>query len=158
MKKITFILLLIGACTPPLPKHQQVVTDFLLSQLNNPDTYETVNFSTPDSMFYKKEENAYLIAIKDTFSRTEFIAKDLKERFNRTKESFYKELSNKYQIEADLFKKDIDSIEKIPNHYVGLRIIHQYRTLNTYNAKVLVSDTFMIMPNYSVVKMSKSDY
>ncbi len=158
MKKLLlllFITLTILSCTSPKDKAEKIIERYLKETLDDPTSYESVNFSNLDSLFttpyqtnseYRKyfdlwseNESEFLVAPDSTISM-------------RSDEELV--ISKKIAKDCDL---KMDSIrKKFKKEFIGWEMKHSYRLKNELGQKKIYLFSFKFDKDFTTI-MSKEE-
>lgn len=137
MKK-TLILLCIAtlfACTPSRQeKAASLIKDHIYANANDPDSYELIEISEPDSAWSRPETSGQYKLLEATFEKF-----NEAQKLARAKKDFDEAavLIDSMQVVNDQLEAYLASFE--PKH-IGWIVTHKYRGNNALGAKVIGTD------------------
>lgn len=150
MKHITYISLIgilgcIFSCSKesasPLAVMEDSIKVYLLENLDDPNSYESVKSEILDTTLYVENlEHMKSLMIKYAESMDSEYGKDAKLN---------------YLNQADLYQKKLDSmnLSSDPNAIAAYRVLHTFRAKNKFGALVLNQLKFEFKPTLSIYKV-----
>lgn len=162
MKKLLFIALMamfVGCAPTPEKMARALIKDYIEKNLDDPSTYEAVEFGELDSIIYPWSKYAAVLQerIDDLNNRIEGCHK----RIKLYKSYHYIDVSSHIKDEEDHISLWNDEINQVKadlakqdewRDHKGFEIQHSFRATNAFGAKILNKYIFTISPDLTTIE------
>lgn len=158
MKKniITFMVAALAiSCTPPTPtpeqKAQALITDYIMTNANDPKSYEAVSFGTLDSTFVSFYASDRYKELKKQEIHFDSLWRHHLDKANFDSCTFY---SNK---KSEVFKMMTNEAGTYKGEHFGWMMSHRYRAANGFGAITLGTTTFYFDKELTEITRTKNE-
>lgn len=161
MKKLLFIALMamfIGCVPKPEKVAQTLIKDYLQKNLDDPSTYEAVEFGELDSIIYPWSKYAAILQervdmynkeieeCEESILRYKAMSIDMSQFIVR-----FQDLISKHRSEIEKTKNDLSKQDEWRDHK-GFEMTHSFRATNAFGAKILNKYIFTISPDLTTIE------
>jgi len=174
MKRILLLLITMVTLSVQAQKHvykpkpvtnqqraEKLVTDYLLTHLNDPHSYESVGFTHLDSVFYELSDDEYYVMatkrLQDIPRKISWFEQMIQTLAGNTEiVKMYKDSIQKAKSDTATFANYIWFAEKAyKREQTGWRMLHTYRAKNLYGGLILETDTVNISVDLTEIQSMK---
>lgn len=146
---MTFIMVLLAGCTSPEKKAQSCIKAEMKKNLNDPSSYEPVEFSKLDSLFSYFRNSQEWSDIRDSVDKYEHIYEDHISSYSWVKERAQEKMKDlglsfdEVKGKTFYFLEKQDSLEKnYKPEWIGWEMKHKFRAKNGFGAMKLDEEIF----------------
>lgn len=161
MKKILLFIVMamfVGCAPTPEKMARALIKDYIEKNLDDPSTYEAVEFGELDSIIYPWAE--YAASLQNGIDRYTAEIEDCKKSIAKYKSMpfdmsqfipRYQKLIDEYQSVINDYNEKLEKEDEWVE-FEGFKITHTFRATNAFGAKILNKYIFTISPDLTTIE------